>query len=110
MYTNGREQMALSCPFASKIGLANAQGYSRSRVQLWLLRARLIAAKASTGRGTEAVYGKEGIDPCSGDANYCECVPVTSFRTGINGDAGLWAGCTTAPAKLAYGKPLSRTK
>jgi hypothetical protein len=24
----------------------------------------------------------------------------------INDDAGLWAGCTTAPVKLANGKPL----
>ena len=49
----------------------------------------------------------EGIDPCSGHAHYCKCVPVTSFRTGINDDADLWAGSTTAPAKLASGKPLS---
>jgi thiamine phosphate synthase YjbQ (UPF0047 family) len=32
------------------------------------------------------VYDKEGTDPCSGYAHYCECVPVTSFRTGINDD------------------------
>jgi hypothetical protein len=31
---------------------------------------------------------------------------ITS-RTFINDDAGLWAGCTTAPANLASGKLLS---
>ena len=33
---------------------------------------------------------------------------ITS-RIFINDDAGLWAGCTTALTKLAYGKPLSWT-
>jgi hypothetical protein len=66
--------MALSCPFASKIGVANARGYSRSWVQLWFLRARPIAARASTGRGTKAVYHKEGIDPCKRNAHTYECV------------------------------------
>ena len=29
---------------------------------------------ASAVRGMRVVYDKEGIDPCSGDAHYCECV------------------------------------
>ena len=36
---------------------------SRIRAYVWLLRARPIAAKASTGKGTRVVYDKEGIDP-----------------------------------------------
>jgi len=36
---------------------------------LGLLRARPIAARASTGRGTKAVYHKEGIDP--GERHPC---------------------------------------
>jgi hypothetical protein len=73
--------------------------------QLWLLRARPIAARASTVRGMRAVYDKEGTDPCKCHAvyftaaHYCECFPVTAFRTGINDDAGLWAGRTTALAR-----------
>ena len=31
---------------------------------------------------------------------------ITS-RVFVNDDAGLWAGCTTAPTKVASGKPLS---
>jgi hypothetical protein len=27
-------------------------------------------------------------------AHHCQCIPVTSFRTGINDDVGLWAGPT----------------
>jgi thiamine phosphate synthase YjbQ (UPF0047 family) len=82
-------------------------------------------------------YDKEGIDPCKCQALYftaahdCQCVPVTSFRTGINDNesdlhhdyevwleelaphapidqAGPEAGCTTALTKPANGKPLSR--
>jgi len=66
-----------------------AAGFSFGRrrvVQLWLLRARPIAAMASTVSGMSVVYDKEGIDPCIGNAHHCECVPVTSFRAGINGD------------------------
>jgi hypothetical protein len=51
-----------------------------------LLRARPISAMVSTVRGMRAVYDKEGIAPCGSDAHCCECVPVTSFRTGINDD------------------------
>ena len=90
---------------------------------------------ASALSGMSVVYDKEGIDPCKcravycTAAHYCECVPVTSFRTGINDDEGglhhdceVWlekvcsrlhpaphasidqagpeAGCTTVPARL----------
>ena len=81
-----------------------------------------MAAMASAIRDTRVVYDKEGVDPCSGYAHYCECIPVSSFRTGINDDeyglhhdyevwleglaphapidqAGPRAGCTTAPAR-----------
>jgi hypothetical protein len=81
-----------------------------------------MAARASTGRGIRVVYDKEGIDPCKRDAHHGECVPVTSFRTGINDDesglhhdyevwlerlaqhapvdqAGPEAGCTTGRAR-----------
>ena len=43
----------------------------RTWVQLWSLRAPPIAARASIGRGTKAVYLEEGIDPCFGDAHCC---------------------------------------
>ena len=97
-----------------------------------------MAAMASAVSGMRVVYDKEGIDPCKCATHYCECVPVTSFRTGINDDesglhhdyevwleklaphapidqagqeaAGPRTGCTTAPAKLANGKPLSGTR
>jgi hypothetical protein len=46
----------------------------RIRDQLWLPRARPIAARASSGGGMRVVYDKEGTDPCSGYAHYCECV------------------------------------
>jgi hypothetical protein len=36
-----------------------------------MLRTRPMTAMASTGRGTKAVYHKEGIDPCIGYAHYC---------------------------------------
>ena len=39
---------------------------------MWLLKARPIAAKASTGRGTKAVYHQEGIDPCKCATHYCQ--------------------------------------
>ena len=100
-----------------------------------------MVATASAIRGMRVVYDKEGADPCKCATHYCECVPVTSFRTGINDDENglhhdyeVWlekvcsrlhpaphapidqsgpeaadplVGCTTAPAKLANGKPLS---
>jgi hypothetical protein len=40
-----------------------------------------FSALAHLVRGTEDRYY-----PCTSDAHYCECFPVTSFRTGINGD------------------------
>jgi len=51
-----------------------------------------MAAMASAVSGMRVVYDKEGVDPCKCQAvyctaaHYCECVPVTSFRTGINDD------------------------
>jgi hypothetical protein len=60
---------------------------------------------ASTVRGRSVVSHKEG----TGLVNAMQCT-VLSHSTAIvfiNDDAGLWAACTTAPAKLAYGKPLS---
>jgi secondary thiamine-phosphate synthase enzyme len=45
-----------------------------------------MAARASTGRGTKAVYDKEGTDPGECHEHQCQRVPVTSFRTGINDD------------------------
>jgi hypothetical protein len=71
--------------------------FSAAWVQLWLLRPRPIAEMASTGRGTKAVYHREGIDPCICATHYGECVPITSFRTpprkrysaGINDESGL---------------------
>jgi hypothetical protein len=40
----------------------------------------------------------------------CIVLPHITASVFINDDAGLWAGCTTAPAWLASGKPLSRAK
>ena len=37
----------------------------------------------------------------------CTVLPYITESVFVNDDAGLWAGCITAPAKLAYGKPLS---
>ena len=46
----------------------------KSWVQPWLLKARPIAPMASTVGGRKVVCHKEGVDPCIGDAHYCECV------------------------------------
>jgi secondary thiamine-phosphate synthase enzyme len=43
-------------------------------VQLWLLRARPIAARVSTSRETKAAHYKEETDPCSGNAHSCRRV------------------------------------
>jgi hypothetical protein len=86
----------------------------RSWVQLQLLRARPMAAMASAVRGRSVVYHKEGIDPCISHAVYCtaahHCIGVYQRRRRPWGRAGPQAGCTTAPAKLASGKPPSWTK
>jgi len=64
-----------------------------------------MAAMASVVRGMRVVCDKECVDPCKCHAVYCTAahygqrVPVTSFRTGINDDDGLWAGGKTAPAR-----------
>jgi hypothetical protein len=55
-----------------------------------------MAARASTGRGTKVVYDKEGVDPCKCRAVYT-VLPHTTASVFVNDDAGLWAGCTTAP-------------
>ena len=63
----------------------------------------------STVSGMRAVYDKEGIDPCSGDAHYGECVPVTSFRTGINDDeSGLHHDYEVWLEELAPHAPVSQ--
>jgi len=68
-----------------------------------------MAARASTGRGMRAVYDKAGTDPCSGDAHYCQCVPVTSFRTGINDDeSGLHHDYEVWLEELAPHAPISQ--
>ena len=68
-----------------------------------------MAAMASTGRGMRAVYDRGGIDPCSGDAHHCECVPVTSFRTGINDDeSGLHHDYEVWLEELAPHAPTSQ--
>ena len=60
-------------------------------------------------RGMRVVYDKEGIDPCCGDAHYCECVPVTSFRTGINDDeSGLHHDYEVWLERLAPHAPIDQ--
>jgi hypothetical protein len=72
------DRASLSAHFASTILTSRvAVGFlitCKSWVKLWWLRARPIAARASTVSGMSVVYDKEGTDPCSGDAHYCECV------------------------------------
>ena len=64
---------------------------------------------ASVVMGMRVVYDKEGIDPCSGYAHYCECVPVTSFRTGINDDeSGLHQDYEKWLEELAPHAPVSQ--
>jgi hypothetical protein len=98
-----------------------------------LLRARPIAARASTVKDMRVAYDKEGIDPCKCATHCCECVPVTSFRTGINDDeyglhhdyevwlerlaphapvdqAGPEAGCTTGPARTPVLNEVTGTR
>jgi hypothetical protein len=76
---------------------------------LWLLRARPIAVMVSAVSVMRAVYDKEGIDPCIGYAHYCECVPVTSFRTGINDDeSGLHHDYEVWLEKLAPHAPIDQ--
>ena len=103
--------MTLLCPFASKISMANAQGYSRSWVQLWLLKARPMAAMASAVRGTKAVYYKEGIDPCKCATHYGQHLPLTSFRTGINDDeSGLHHDYEVGLERLAPHAPTGQCR
>jgi hypothetical protein len=40
-----------------------------------IVRARPMAASASSGSGTSVVYHKEGIDPCKCQAVYCAATP-----------------------------------
>ena len=40
------------------------------------------------------------------NAVQCTVLPHIAASVFINDDAGLWAGCTTAPAKLTSGKSL----
>jgi hypothetical protein len=54
---------------------------------------------ATDGRNDLNRQGYES-DPCSGDAHYCECVPFTWFRTGINDEAGASTGGTTALERM----------
>ena len=55
------------------------------------------------------VYDEEGTDPCSGYAHYCECVPFTSFRTGINDDeSGLHHDYEVWLEKLAPHAPIDQ--
>ena len=61
------------------------------------------------------VYDKEGVDPGECQAVYCtaahhrECVPVTSFRTGINDDEyGLHQDYEKWLEELAPHAPISQ--
>ena len=61
-----------------------------------------MAAMASVVSGMRAVYDEEGTDPCKRDAHHGQCVPVTSFRTGINDDqSGLHHDYEMWPERLA---------
>jgi thiamine phosphate synthase YjbQ (UPF0047 family) len=73
----------------------------RSWVQLWLLRARPVAAKASTGRGTKAVYHKEGVD-----THKCHAVRDATSRALNPVNAKQWTilrQCTALPHITASG-------
>jgi hypothetical protein len=76
---------------------------------LWLLRARPIAPMASAVSGMRVVYDKEGADPRKCHAHHCQCVPVTSFRTGINDDeSGLHHDYEVWLEKLAPHAPIDQ--
>ena len=98
-------QVSFSCPIRSLRWKNTGMGWqSLSRTLLGRYMSALphlvpIVPCSLDPMITYWVYDKECIDPRFGYAHYFECVPVTSFRTGINDDAGLWAGCTTAPAR-----------
>ena len=84
-----------------------------------------MSAMASAVRGMSAVYHKEGTDPGECHVHHAS-VFVNDDESGLHHDYEVWleelaphapidqagpgAGCTTAPAKLASGKPLSREK
>jgi hypothetical protein len=64
---------------------------------------------ASAVRGMRVVYDEEGPDPCSGYAHCCECVPITSFRTGINdGESGLHHDYEVWLERLAPHAPIDQ--
>jgi hypothetical protein len=60
-------------------------------------------------QGYDVAYDKEGIDPCKCGAvsctaaHYCERVPVTLFRTGINDDNAQVVVCAQRPASRLRG-------
>jgi secondary thiamine-phosphate synthase enzyme len=54
-----------------------------------LRRARPIAARASTDRGTRAVYDKEGTDPCKCNAHCCISV-ISDDEYGLHDDYEVW--------------------
>ena len=67
-----------------------------------------MPAMASAVSGMRVVCDKEGVDPCRCDAYYCERVPVTSFRTGVNDDErGLHADYEKWLEGLAPHVPIS---
>jgi hypothetical protein len=86
-----------------------------SWVQWWLLRARPMAARASTVTGMRVVYDKEGTDPCQRDAHYRirvyqrRRVRIASGLWKVAGGAGATCPYQPVPTQPHWRGCLSRT-